>query len=392
MELEEIISRLEHLDGERRKSKTAMGGLERRLSVLEGTISGLHSEVKGISDQVQQLQILNDRLSQIDTGLSKIRADFKRSIDKVEKQSIAREKDLEKIRLADMESVNKQFAEQKKNLAFLKDIRKELKEKTEEGILLIKQIEELQASLSSSLQQNEETRQQLKILDETQRMDVKRISDVQGETTAVRKRVEEQRGKLDFLAESIQKLDERFSENLASEVDRKQALMSLVERENLKQVERDHAWQEWLAQFEEILQESKSLETKLANLDIMLNELKRSQASFDDINQRFDRKINEMIEMQRLTDERFRQEWTNFKAEDQKRWTNYSLIQKDMIHDTNHEVEIATDRLSKLEDISQELQEVLTTLGDETQKRLQVLLDLTNDWMDSNQRTLNKGK
>lgn len=392
MELEEIVSRLEHLDGERRKSKTTMGGLERRLSVLEGTISGLHSEVKGISDQVQQLQILNDRLSQIDTGLSKIRADFKRSIDKVEKKSIAREKDLEKIRLADMESINKQFAEQKKNLAFLKDIKKEFNEKTEEGILLIKQIEELQAGLSSALQQNEETRQQLKILDETQRMDVKRISDVQGETAAVRKRIEEQRGKLDFLAESIQKLDERFSENLASEVDRKQALMSLVERENLKQVERDHAWQEWLAQFEEILQESKSLETKLANLDIMLNELKRSQASFDDINQRFDRKINEMIEMQRLTDERFRQEWTNFKAEDQKRWTNYSLIQKDMIHDTNHEVEIASDRLSKLEDISQELQEVLTTLGDETQKRLQVLLDLTNDWMDSNQRTLNKGK
>lgn len=392
MELEEIVSRLEHLDGERRKAKTAMGGLERRLSILEGTISGVHSEVKGISDQVQQLQILNDRLSQIDTGLSKIRTDFKRSIDKVEKQSIAREKDLEKIRLTDMESINKQFTEQKKYLAFIKEFRKELKENYEEEVHQANRIEELQAGLSTALQQNDETGQQLKILDDAQRMDMKRISDIQGETAAVRKRIEEQRGKLDFLSESIQKLDERFSENLASEADRKQALLSLVERENLKQVERDHAWQEWLTQFEDILQESKTLETKLASLDIMLTELKRSQASFDDINQRFDRKINEMIEMQRLTDERFRQEWTNFKAEDQKRWTNYSLIQKDMMHDTNHEVEIASDRISKLEEISLEIREVMTTLGDETQKRLQVLLELTNDWMDSNQRTLNKGK
>lgn len=392
MELEEIVSRLEHLDGERRKTKTAMGGLERRLSILEGTISGVHSEVKGISDQVQQLQILNDRLSQIDTGLSKIRTDFKRSIDKVEKQSIAREKDLEKIRLTDMESINKQFTEQKKYLAFIKEFRKELKENYEEEVHQANRIEELQAGLSTALQQNDETGQQLKILDDAQRMDMKRISDIQGETAAVRKRIEEQRGKLDFLSESIQKLDERFSENLASEADRKQALLSLVERENLKQVERDHAWQEWLTQFEDILQESKTLETKLASLDIMLTELKRSQASFDDINQRFDRKINEMIEMQRLTDERFRQEWTNFKAEDQKRWTNYSLIQKDMMHDTNHEVEIASDRISKLEEISLEIREVMTTLGDETQKRLQVLLELTNDWMDSNQRTLNKGK
>ena len=42
--------------------------------------------------------------------------------------------------------------------------------------------------------------------------------------------------------------------------------------------------------------------------------------------QRFDRRLNEITEMQRLVEERFRQEWVSFKADDQKRWTNYTLI------------------------------------------------------------------
>jgi hypothetical protein len=49
----------------------------------------------------------------------------------------------------------------------------------------------------------------------------------------------------------------------------------------------------------------------------------------DDINIRFDRRINELTEMHRLTEERFRQEWISFKTDDQKRWTNYLLTQEE---------------------------------------------------------------
>jgi chromosome segregation ATPase len=392
MELEEIVSRLEHLDGERRKEKTALGNIDRRVAVIEGSISAIHSDVKEISNQVSQLQAMADRFAQIDSSLNNIRKDLNRSIEKVEKQRLEREKDMEKVRIADVESINKALTEYKKNIATLKDIKKDLKDRVDEEFRLSRSIEEMQASISETLHQNDEFQQHLKIIEETQRSDAKRITDIQGEATSVRKRSEEQRGKLEFLAESVQKLDTRFSDNLANESDRKQFLLSLVERENLQQVERDHTWKEWQTRFEMIDQDAKKFDTKIMGLDITLKELKKSQATFDEINQRFDRKINELIEMQRLTDERFRQEWMSFKAEDQKRWTNYSLSQEEMMHDANHEVENTTDRISKLEDITQEIRDVMNILGDDTQKRLQKLLDLTNDWIDSNQRTLGQGK
>ena len=43
--------------------------------------------------------------------------------------------------------------------------------------------------------------------------------------------------------------------------------------------------------------------------------------------------------MTRLTEDRFRQEWVAFKADDQKRWTNYSLVQEEQSRELNRQFE-----------------------------------------------------
>lgn len=392
MELEEIVSRLEHLDGERRNQKTAFASLEKRFKALEDSISGLLDGTKELGSQVSQLQSMTDRFAQVDASLKNFRENLNRSLEKNEKQAIAREKNMEKIRLADMETVNKALAENKKAISPLKTLKSELKERSDGEKLLSNRIDELKPRIESAIQQNEEIQQSFKILEETRKTESKRIADIQGETAAIRKRTEEQRGKIDFLAESIQKLNARFDENQANEVERKQALLSLIERENLSQVERDHEWKDWQARFSTIDEESRKFETKMMNLDVTIKELKKSQSAFEEINQRFDRKINELIEMQRITDERFRQEWLGFKAEDQKRWTSYSLNQNEIVQDANHDLETASTRISKLEEITGEIRDAMISMNEETQKRLQVLLDLTNDWMDANQRLMGNGK
>ncbi len=65
----------------------------------------------------------------------------------------------------------------------------------------------------------------------------------------------------------------------------------------------------------------------------MQRAVKRSQDSFDEITQKFDRRINEITEMSRINEDRFRQEWGSFKTDDQKRWTNYSLSQEEQFRE-----------------------------------------------------------
>jgi len=388
MELEEIVSRLEFLESERRSEKTALDKLSKSVSELDGVISGLRTEVKELSSQVAQLSSVTDRFAQVDEGLSKIRIDFNRAIEKSEKQSIDREQEVEKLRSADLDAIQKALAESKKGISVIQSFRKELKNRADEEYRLSRSIEETQMKLADTLKQNEEIRQSLTLLEATQRQESKMTADALGELSAMRKRTDELRGKNDFLAESIRKLDTRFNDYRAEESERKQSLLGLVEKQNIQQVERDRTWKEWQTRFTTIDEEAKKFEKELQSLDITLKSLKKSQSTFEEVNQKFDRKINELTEMQRLSDEKFRQEWLGFKAEDQKRWTNYTISQEEMLHETNRQVENMVDRLAKLEDATQELQDALTSFSTDSQQKLQKIMDTASDWIDSHKRIL----
>jgi tryptophan 2,3-dioxygenase len=105
-------------------------------------------------------------------------------------------------------------------------------------------------------------------------------------------------------------------------------------------VERDRAWKEWQVRFETFSRQTATLDSQLASLEELRSATKRAQDVHEELNQRLERRINEITEMQRLAEDRFRQEWVTFKADDQKRWTNYSLTQEE----TNREARQNIDK------------------------------------------------
>ena len=112
------------------------------------------------------------------------------------------------------------------------------------------------------------------------------------------------------------------------------------------------------------------------------------QESVDELTQRVERRMNEITEMQRLSEERFRQEWVTFKADDQKRWTNYTLTQEEQRGETGRTLERIGERVTHLDDGLQELQDLLYQVNDYTEKRLQGLLSLAHDWVEEYEHSL----
>ncbi|MBN2303197.1 MAG: hypothetical protein JXQ72_01890, partial [Anaerolineae bacterium] len=54
-------------------------------------------------------------------------------------------------------------------------------------------------------------------------------------------------------------------------------------------------------------------------------QMRKLVEDFERIAERLGRRINEVAEMQRLSEERFRQEWNDWIADDQKRWKQFTL-------------------------------------------------------------------
>jgi hypothetical protein len=182
----------------------------------------------------------------------------------------------------------------------------------------------------------------------------------------------------------------RISEFQTAESERRQNMASFIDKQNMAAAERDRIWKDWQTRFELIERQGMGLDAQLQAIEATHRSIKRSQDSFDEITQRFDRRINEITEMQRLTEDRFRQDWVAFKADDQKRWTNYSLVQEEQLREQVRLSERNNERIVFLEDVTQEMQDILHQIREENQKRLQSLLAVAHEWVEQYDRVFGR--
>jgi prefoldin subunit 5 len=127
-------------------------------------------------------------------------------------------------------------------------------------------------------------------------------------------------------------------------------------------------------------------------LDVTHRDIKRSQQSLDELSQKVERRINELSEIQRLAEDRFRQEWVTFKADDQKRWTNYTLTQDEERGEMQRQFERLADRVTQIEDTMQEMHDLLQQVTEQSEKRLQSLLSVVHEWVSSHERTIGRNR
>lgn len=387
MDFEQIIKQVEWLDEERRKDKLIIAALDDRLRKLEGNNTSFMQEMREISNELSRLKTLPSRFDSIDSTISQVRVDFNRLVDSIEKTRTEKDREQEKVRLADLESINGSIANLRKTLDVLPELKKDIKAREEEEHRLIKLIAEFDKKLIDLKRSDEEYRRTQKILEENVRQDSKRILDVQGEISSTRKRIEEQRGKIDLATENLRKLEMRQNELLNSEGDRKQSQIAFIEKYNKQQVERDRIWKEWQTNFDIISKQAVNLDVQLQALDATQRSIKHSQEAFEEITQKFERRINEITEMQRLVEDKMRQDWISFRADDQKRWANYMISQDEQYQETARIFDKIEERLLLLEETSQELNDQTSQIIHVNERSLQSLFkfikDVNEDFTDS---------
>jgi chromosome segregation ATPase len=392
MEQEEIIRKLNKLETDQQKERSKIAVMQKQLTGLENSIAENRSTITELSDEITQLKTHMKRFDQLDNTLTKLRTDLSKAIENIEKQRADQDREVEKLRLGDLETLNKTVADFRKAIKSVKEIERTVTEKNEKESHQDKTFNQLEKKLNSFTQIREEDQQNLKVIQETLRQDSKRITALQSETTTIRKRTDEHNDQIDLENDNIRKLEVRLNEFQQGENDRRQTFNAAIEKLNLQQVEKDRLWKEWQSRFEAIDISSRAFEDQTKLLDESFRNLKKAQTSFEEINQRLDRRLNEVTEMQRLIDERIRQEWQGFKGDDQKRWTTYTLGQEELQREINRQLDKSQTRIMELEDLTTEVKEMMVLIADENKKRYQALIDMSNEWLESNERAFGRHK
>ena len=255
-------------------------------------------------------------------------------------------------------------------------------------IAIRRSLDELRNKIDTVRIEEEEYTRTVRLLEDGRRQDAKRIVDLQGEVNALRKRLDDQRGQTELINNNIHKLDTRLNEFVTIEAERRDLMTNFLDKQAITQVDRERIWKEWQSRFDTIEKQAVDIESQLVTLDATHREVKRTQSSLEELTQRVERRINEITEIQRLSEDRFRQEWVTFKGDDQKRWTNYTLTQEEQRNESIRQYDKLAEQSTHLEDGLQEVNDMLQQANELVEKRLQSILAMAHEWVTTYERTM----
>jgi len=100
--------------------------------------------------------------------------------------------------------------------------------------------------------------------------------------------------------------------------------------------------------------------------------MKRIIYEFERIGDRLERRINEVAEMQRLSEDRYRQEWNDWRADDQKRWKTFTMSTDEVLKQHDREFEKFVQRMNEIDAQLPPLQDSLTRIWNLERERAQL--------------------
>jgi chromosome segregation ATPase len=378
----QLENRVEWIDRELRNDKTTIASLQSKIDNLDNGSSGLRIRVTDIESEMTRIATTLTRLDQYDQEIASVRKDLEKRIEEL--MSAVLEKQVQTDKNAqEIENLELDIRGLRKNIQEFDGFDNLLESRKEEDIRLGRLIEELKAQVNDITRFDDDYKRTIKIIEENRRQDTKRITDIQGEVAAIRKRQDEVRGKQDLVNDNMRKLENHINDLVVAESERKESQTAFIEKLNMAQVNYERTFKQWAERFETMEQITSDIEEEVSGLENIQRAVKQSQSGLDEATQRFDRRVNEITEVQRLNEDRFRQEWTTFKSDYQKRWSNYSLSQEEQFNQISRDQEGLANRITNMEETIVDISDNLQQLGKDDIKRMKSVLAILRESLES---------
>jgi chromosome segregation ATPase len=378
MDLETIVKHIEDLESQLSSLKKSVASQNSRIGDLDDKAVNNLEKSRETNNEVSKLRSAIKGLNQFDPALTKLRVDIGRQLEEIEKRNQLNVKMLEKVHNDEVNSVNQTLEKTKRELSAQIDER--FKRFSDENIRMATSFKETEKKVEEKINSDDSFKLNMHSLVSEFNQNKKVVENLTAEFDVFKKRMEEVRFKSDNILDDIRNNESRLNEMVVTENERKQTFIEIIEQQTLIRNERDRIWKDWENQFNDSINLVYKLIPDLQNQQV---ELRKTKESFEEITQKFERRINELTEMFRLMDEKFRKEWATFKSDLEKRWSGVTLLMEDKQQDLSGELNKINDRILLVEDSTHDMQEVLLLMSKEIQKGMQGLMTMVNGWMDA---------
>ncbi len=350
MDLDQLAKTVAWLDDERRKDKQEIAALQTRLGALTAENTTLSRRLQQVESNLTTFTAQLQKAARIDTILDNYRKEVAKQLEEAELRRQEAAKEDERLRKLEREGINKSLAELRKALEVIPPLLREPEARKETENRLMRTVAELQLKVGEFNKYMDERGRSLAIVEEGRRQDAKRIVELQAETAELRKRQDEARGKLEIVEDLGRRTDIKLGEVFLAENERRSAQAQWLEAQAAAQLERDRNWNDIRVKVEAGLGGLENYVHRVEQYDDTNREIKRMADGFKQTVELMERRVNEAGEIQRLGEERFRQDWAAFMADNQKHWTTHLLLREEQWREHDRLNGKLAERVDALED------------------------------------------
>lgn len=387
-----LLKRVEWLEGERRDDKKTIATLTERLADSREQNDILTRRLNDLETGLTRLSAQLARYANIEGGLDNLRSEIARQIEAADQRRLESEREADRLRLVERDGINRALVDVKKATEPIIRLEQDLTARREEERRLARLLTDQAAQLDGLTRQYQDISTTLAKLEETSRAESRRNATIQTEVTEARRRVEEYIAKLEIIEDIARRNEARVTEMNAAETDRRMKQQAWMETQATLAAERERVFVDMRKRAEDMARLPEDLNRKIEQFAEVRRDMEKTVAGFQPILDRIERRINEAAEIQRLQEEQFRQEWTAFQAEDQKKWTTHMLLRDEQWRDHDRDYNRAIERLSTLEDSAVNLESRVTRLYQTDQMRLQNIFNFIREMLADYDTPLQKAK
>jgi DNA repair exonuclease SbcCD ATPase subunit len=348
MDIHQLASMIEWLDEERRRDKTTIATLQERLQQQEETMTTLQRRLSGLESEQTVIKgatlPAQKELDLVET----MRKEMRQLQEQGESRRLVAEREAEKRHELNRETLVRTVREITEQVERLQRSTGSITEVKSEGSRIADMVAALYQRVEDLAKKMEEPDRRLAFLEEQRRQDARRISETETEIPEVRKQLDNMRPKLTLIEDLSIRNERRIQEIQNSERERREQIQQFIDSQTLVMQQRDTQIETLLKRFGDHDSEMQQNIQRFEAWAQAYRDMKRIIDDFERIGDRLERRISEVAEMQRLSEERFRQEWNDWRDDDQKRWKQLTLSNDEVWRNHDKEFEQYIARLNDL--------------------------------------------
>lgn len=381
MDSPQLDKRLAWLDDQRVKDAERVGKLGDRLARLEQTLSRQDKLIQELTGEVARLSALTTRMAQLDDTLAVHRQEVARLLKAAEERRTEKEKQIQQLARSDQKESAKTMSELRKDLDRLGVVRDSLTARREEEIRLSRTLDANEKRLDALLRQDEARARTLEALSEGRKQDDRRLQELQAFAADFQVKQETLHGAMDALEDRARRIEVRLGELSASEAERLELQQLWVEQQGRRMVDFDHSGKEWGNRFAAFETRAGEIEARIQQYEETHRSARQLQQELGAALERLEGRIGEVGEMQRLAEERHKQEWASFQSEDHRRWTTHKVTADEQWREHGR----IHDRLAKeaagLQEALDKAQQAVGAVQEAERRHLAEMLAALRQWL-----------